>query len=402
MSRKYQVISADGHVETPPDSWVKYVPTRYRDRAPRLIKFAEGGEGWIVEGQPLLHNGNNITGAKTLAPGATEADAKMMNDSYFNPDGTPAPGAGPALQRLREQDADGIDCEVLFPPVYATRFVEGISDHNAYLAMVQAYNTFLSQDYCAVAPDRLIGNGVIPVSGIDDAVAELKRCKELGLRSVSFHQFPNGGGSPKPEDDRFWETALDLGVALSPHGNFGALSGPLSVAGSAGRPFATTISIRSSGRVYAIAQMIGSGVFERLPSLRIYIAETNASWMPEAFFMMDDSYKLYKKALKADLPMLPSEYVKKHFLFSFIRDPLAMKLRDHLPAENLMWGSDFPHSVGSFPHSRRWLQMIFDDVPESLKRKILLENPAEYFGLDLDRAITETPAAGAASSRVSG
>ena len=34
MGRKYQVISADGHVETPP-VWTKYVPEQWQDRAPR-------------------------------------------------------------------------------------------------------------------------------------------------------------------------------------------------------------------------------------------------------------------------------------------------------------------------------------------------------------------------------
>ena len=37
MTRKYQVISADGHVETPPDGWHKYVPAKWKDRAPRLV-----------------------------------------------------------------------------------------------------------------------------------------------------------------------------------------------------------------------------------------------------------------------------------------------------------------------------------------------------------------------------
>ena len=62
MARHYELISADGHVETPPDPWVRYVPEKWKDRAPRLIKLDDGGEGWVVEGQPLLRNGQNITG----------------------------------------------------------------------------------------------------------------------------------------------------------------------------------------------------------------------------------------------------------------------------------------------------------------------------------------------------
>lgn len=36
MARYYQVMSADGHVETPPESWVRYVPQKHQRRAPRL------------------------------------------------------------------------------------------------------------------------------------------------------------------------------------------------------------------------------------------------------------------------------------------------------------------------------------------------------------------------------
>jgi predicted TIM-barrel fold metal-dependent hydrolase len=58
-----------------------------------------------------------------------------------------------------------------------------------------------------------------------------------------------------------------------------------------------------------------------------------------------------------------------------------------------MWGSDFPHSVGSFPQSRTWIEIIFDGVSSELRRQILVENPARFFHLDPEAEITETPAA---------
>lgn len=385
-TRKYQVISADGHVEVPPEYWVKYVPKKWQNRAPRLVKLPEGGEGWLIEGQPLLHNGQNISGGKTI---------KFRNDTYYNADGSPAIGAGNAIQRLHEQDRDGIDAEVLFPPVFATRFLEGIRDKEVYLSMVQAYNTFLSQDYCSAAPDRLIGNGVIPISGIEDAVQELKRCKELGLRSVSFHQFPNGTPRPSKDDDRFWETALKLDMRLSPHAGWGdrAPALPGVSAGTGNQEVAAALFQRAiAPAMYSIEMMVVDGTFDRFPELSIYVAETNASWMPAALWFADDNYAIFGNWFKLKLKMTPSEYVRKHFWFSFIRDPMAIKLRDFLPVERLMWGSDFPHSVGSYPKSQEWLETIFEGAPESLRRKLLLENPAEFFDLDLEKPITKTPA----------
>src|SRR5262245_6159562 len=110
MGRKYKVISADGHVETPPEPWVKYVPEQHRQRAPRLIHLpGDEGDAWLVEGKDILHTGQNVTG-----PGPV----KFAHGKYFEDDGvTPVPGTGGPEQRLAEQDRDGVDAEVMFPPV---------------------------------------------------------------------------------------------------------------------------------------------------------------------------------------------------------------------------------------------------------------------------------------------
>lgn len=385
-TRKYAVISGDGHLETPPDRWLKYVPEAYRERAPRLIKLPDGGEGWLVEGLPMIHNGQNLAAGRRV---------KVRGESYWNADGSPAAGTGDARQRLREQDLDGIDAEVLYPPVFISRFIEAISDRGAYLAMVRAYNDFLA-DYCSVAPDRLIGTAVIPVTGIDDATSELERVKQLGLRALCMSQFPNGSGAPREQDDRFWERALALDLKLSAHGSFGGRErlNPLLVASATAAFDVVTAMVSRTipGPPHLIAQTVCSGLFDRIPELEFYLAETNAGWMPEAFYMMDDSYRLFREWYGVDLRMAPSEYARRHFFFGIVRDPLALKLADHLPAERLMWGSDFPHSVTSFPRSREWLGTIFDGVSEALKRRILVENPCGFFGLDPDAKLTPTPA----------
>lgn len=395
MARTYKIISADGHVEIPPDGWMEHVPSVYRDRAPKLVKLPSGGEAWIAEGVPKVTNGPNLTAGQP---------AKHQGVSYWQADGSRAPGAGDGAQRLREQDQDGIDAEVLYPPIFITQMLGGISDRDAYVALIRAYNDYLAKDYCPVAPDRLIALGVIPKSGLDDAVAELRRCKELGLRGVSPHQFPNGSGLTLPEDDAFWQAALEIGIAIAPHTHIGVryppfmtASNPLMMTG--GHPVAISLCARPMGGInpmFTISQLIVAGVFDRFPALRIYFAETNASWLPGALYTLDDNYAINRHNYKADhgieLKMLPSEYVRKHCSFSMIRDPMALRMLDLLPAENLMWGSDFPHHVGSFPNSQAYIAEAFADVPEALRRKMLLENVAAFFGLALEQPITPTAA----------
>ena len=53
MASKYRLFSADSHLEISPERWTKRVPNKYRDRAPRLIKLANGGDAIIVESRPM-------------------------------------------------------------------------------------------------------------------------------------------------------------------------------------------------------------------------------------------------------------------------------------------------------------------------------------------------------------
>lgn len=384
MTRTYQVISADGHLEIPPGGWIDRVPERYRDRAPRLIPLADGGEGWLVEGLPLVHNGTNIAGGRKM---------KILGASYWNEDGSPAPGTGGPLQRLREQDTDGVDAEVLFPPVFIGRFIENISDRAAYLAMVRAYNEFLAEEYCAPAPDRLLATALIPVTGIDDALAELSHAAKLGLKSVCLAHFPNGATTPAPEDDRFWEKALELGMPVTSHVTIGGRDHPLLISAAAGRYELPTTLMRGTvpPPLPMITHLIASGVFDRIPDFRLYIAETNAGWLPEVLYMMDDAYDTFRDWFNNCLKLKPSEYIERHLLFGMVRDPIAIKVRDLLPVSNLMWGSDFPHSVTSYPRSAEYLDTAFEGVPADVRRQILVDTPCSYFHLDPNAPLTPTP-----------
>ena len=110
MGRKYHIISGDGHLETPPEPWAKYVPEIHRARAPRLVRLSNGGDAWIVEGQPMLHTGQNLTGVGPV---------KFASGRYTDDAGRAVPGAGDGLQRLHEQDADGIDADITETPALA-------------------------------------------------------------------------------------------------------------------------------------------------------------------------------------------------------------------------------------------------------------------------------------------
>ena len=59
----YRLISADSHVNEPPDLWTDRVPSEYRDRAPRIERF-EQGDAWVLEGvaDPITFGMNACAG----------------------------------------------------------------------------------------------------------------------------------------------------------------------------------------------------------------------------------------------------------------------------------------------------------------------------------------------------
>jgi hypothetical protein len=49
-----------------------------------------------------------------------------------------------------------------------------------------------------------------------------------------------------------------------------------------------------------------------------------------------------------------------------------------------MWGSDYPHPEGTWPHTRAWLADRFASVPRGEARRILGLTAAELYHFDLD------------------
>jgi predicted TIM-barrel fold metal-dependent hydrolase len=380
--RKYKVISGDGHLEVPAENWTKYVPMRFAEMTPKLIHRSEG-DWWKLDEFEMVNSGNLVCDLPydEIVPGVWR---------YFYPDGTPRPGTGTGEQRLREQDLDGLDAEVLFPPIYGPKFLRQLrgKDPEAYLANISAYNTWLAQEYCSVAPDRLIGNALIPETGIDDAITEMIRCKEMGLRAVCLFMWPNGGSTRAPEDEQYFAACLDHDMRLVAHETIG--NGE-----QAPDPRTKALSGASKagfvGCANSVTEFILSGVLDKFPTLKVYFGETNAGWLPHTLNYVDQFYLRWYTYFDAQLPKLPSEYFRDNFLFNFIDDRLAMQFRHYIGVRNLTWGSDFPHSVGTHPHSREKLEDLFEGVPDAERDMVLVGNLCDHYGLDRNSQITATP-----------
>ena len=382
MAQKYRILSADGHLEVSPERWSPRVPIKHRERAPRLIDLPDGGNAVAVENRSLYIVGLALGGR----PFEEHAPRGHRYDS--------SAGSGSPEQRLREQEQDGVDGEVLFLGGVGPNIWRGIKENDAYKSMFHAYNEFLGEEYCAVAPDRLLAMGAIPDTGINDAVAELEHCARLGLKGIVLFKFPNGKSYPTPEDDRFWAAALDHNMPVTVH---------IALQQNPGEPsfkfpldpgemdFGGSNLIRLLARFAPAGantvQMILAGVFDRFPKLRIFWAETQVAWVPSFLESLDDSYERNRHWAKRllglePLKCQPSEYIREHCWWGFNRDVFGMKVRGEVDVNKLMWGSDFPHAISDWPHSDHLLEEMFAGVPEGERNKMLVSNAVEYFHLE--------------------
>ena len=397
MGHEYRLMSSDGHLEVPPERWIHRMPEKYRDRAPKTITLPNGGDALLIEGQPLRE-------ANFLDLRAGRAEGQWQP---FGLTVEGAAGIGPPEQRLKEQDEDGLDAEVLFPAqVAGPSLWRNISHDEPYKAVIRAYNDWLGEEYCPVNPDRLIGLGVMPWTNVDDTIAEMEHCAKMGLKGIVLGSFPNGRSYPLPEDDKFWAAAVEMGMPITVHVTFDRNGSRANeptfrypkedpeVMKAIRRPLLEWVCNFGLRPAVGITQMIFSGVFDRYPSLKVFFAETRLGWVP---FWMEHADLWYQRHLGwaqeqlgfVPLKRLPSEYVKEHILFSVQYEQVAVELRHHVGVDHILFATDFPHIECEWPNTKPIVEKIYADVPADEKYRMWAGNTVDFFKLEQTAKIEE-------------
>ena len=383
---RYLVISSDCHAGLPAEKYRDYVDPEHRDAfdaaLPIQIQMTQDAE-------------------KRFLIADINAEWRKGNEDGLT-------GAWDSDERLKVLDDDGIAGEV----VYA----DGITEMNAppfgggfampsenvvpelQWAGCRAHNRWMSE-FVSLAPERRAGLGCVPIFWeVETAIEEIRWCRENGLRGLMF---PVAWGKQAPYHhpryDPIWaacqdhDLSINFHVGLAPHEDY---FGPIP-ANEDSVPLPGAVGIYISEvcwwAVRPLTFMIWGGVFERFPKLKVAFTESTTVWVPEYLMLMDQRYSTTHYSQKlgdyhSHLSMKPSEYFARNVMLGASCMPRReAELCHETGVGQIMWGNDYPHPEGDWPHTRKYMIETFHGLPEDEIAAMLGGNAAEFYGFDAEK-----------------
>ena len=306
-------------------------------------------------------------------------------------------GSYDSTQRDKELDADGVSAEVMFadadamtgmasPPFGAGLGAGMIDDPALAFAGARAHNRWLVE-FCAESSERRGGIALVPVChDIDAGVAEVERLAgEPGIRGVMV---PTMWRDRLPYNDAaydpFWAACEAAGYPVHTH------------SGEAPREeMGDHIGIYLAEVVWWATRpmwhLLFSGAFEKFPGLRFVVTEAAAYWATDMMWKWDQylggghTTKKMAALMKGRISKLPSDYFGENiFIGASTMSPEEVRRRHVIGCDVVMWGTDYPHPEGTWPHTQDKLQSDFVDVSVEDTRKLLGETAAHCYGFDLE------------------
>lgn len=373
------VVSADSHVTEPADLWKQRLDQRYRDRAPHVIKNPDEGPAWLF----VAENMTPFPVAGGFAAGRSGEALKEFQDKGYE---SARPSGWDPVARIEDQELDGIDAEILYPTLAMKIFA--MSDPELQRACFHAYNDWLAE-YCAHAPRRLYGIGLLSLEDIELAVQDIEVIAKQGSRGVMvWGAPPEDRPYDDPAYDPFWQAAasLDLPVSLHIIAGRGRISGSV-IDAIRGRSHPGVWYMNVLHEIQdSLARIVFGGVLYRFPELKLVSAENDAGWLPHFMYRMDHCDQKFRAMWPDAPPEPPSFYVRRQLYATFQDDPVAPATHEMFGRENYMWASDFPHTDSTFPESRAWIEKNFAGVPDDVRRRIVRDNAVELYRMDVPAA----------------
>ena len=337
---QYRRISADCHLDMPwmpPDLFVSEARRELKERMP-YVEDGPQGPQWVAKNGANFGLKNGVgPGGAPFVPGQNHRVDKMAETGMYEDGKRDVRRCSDPHLRIKDMDRDGVDAEVIYGILGAA---SRLNDREASNEMLRIYNDFL-KDFCRHYPERQIGLACLPYGDIDDAVAEIHRVAKMGIKGLELSCSWDMDPMWHPVWEPLWKAVEDVQLPLHFH-TFPTTS-PRAREGVSGQTrraaMFTGVSAFQMGLINIIAALIGAGVLERHPRLRVSFGESGIGWLPYALDRMDFEYEDRFRDL---MKLKPSEYWRRQCKATFQFDPIGTKLVDDIGVETPMWGSDYP------------------------------------------------------------
>jgi predicted TIM-barrel fold metal-dependent hydrolase len=397
----FRIIDADGHVLEHPTAMLEHAPAKWRDRIFHLETLADGRE--------VVHYAGHTTSANYLAVAGTGGMSKeeRMRAAAGKLKYTEIkPGAFDPKARLQEVAIDDIQQSVVYPTLMLG--LPGFADPEFAEVQARAYNRWVA-DYCRYSPTRLFGVAAVPQQDIARSVSVIKEAKELGLVGVFLRPNPNEPGKyfSDASYDPIWQTCQDLDLTIGFHPylaadmpgacrdlhfwSYRAPGGSVDfVEAMSQSPITKLHNIFFSqglsnpfDMMTTIAVLIGGGVLERFPKLRVIFLECNGGWIAPFLERLDHHYEIFGW----DVPLVkmkPSDYFKRQCWISFDPDESFLKVTAEHPlvgADRIIWASDYPHPDAKIPGVVKELREAMDGLDAGKQARIFGLNAVDLYKL---------------------
>lgn len=370
---KYRLISADDHVDLNHDAIKENLASKFHaDYDEAVTAFRSSMRSMVsANANQLWRQQQGMTGGDTNLLTAMRDRKHPANGRAGHTD---------SVERLKDMDLDGVEASVTYCEVSAFRYLYTLK--NGWREATRAFNTTLAQ-WASPDPNRLIINYQIPIHDIDAAVDEVHKAAVEGCRSLQLPVYPVELGLPDYWDTRYdplWAAIQETGLPICLHIGFNAQLDNLAQRDpTPQKGVFVPMCALTTGE--AMGMWVLGGVLARFPELKVVFVEPGVGWVSWWLYTIDDMATRQGYDYPA-LTELPSYYFRKNVHLTFIDEPDVLRhAHDRIGVENIMWSSDYPHPVSSWPNSQSGVDRMFVDVPDKERDLVLSGNAARVWNL---------------------
>jgi predicted TIM-barrel fold metal-dependent hydrolase len=281
--------------------------------------------------------------------------------------------------RMKIMREEGIVGECIYPTIGL--YVWELTDPDIGAASCRVYNEWIA-DTLARSP-RFKCAGLVPTWRVEDAVAEVRFIVEAGLGAIMIPAVAVPDWNHR-QWTPLWKAIEESGLPAVVHQGTGHsmffYRGP--GAGVANLLATQSMAPRMSGLLAT------SGVLAFHPELHVVFVEYNIGWLGWAMDTLDfytDAFGRYgttgagKKWINPELPEFPSFYIRRQIHSTFQNDPVGLHNLKFTGPDSLIWGSDYPHTEGTYPNSKATVNQLAADLDPATAAKVFRETAARLF-----------------------